>query len=78
MVASAVFGVTVAVAAMRCLHAGTGRPGGTPTPGHGVVQLPSEVALDAYYTTTDREPELRRESAFRFQGSLWSQEDDFF
>jgi len=69
LVASGLFGAALVVAVLRTLHS---------KPPHDGALLPDDVAHDAFLETTDREADERREGAFRFQGSLWSQEDDFF
>jgi hypothetical protein len=69
MVASGLFGVALGVAVVRTLHS-------TP-PAHS-AELPDAVAHEVYLETTDREADGRRDAAFRFQGSLWSQQDEFF
>jgi len=40
-------------------------------------RLDDATARVAYLDVTDKEVEERREAAFRFQGSAWSQQDDF-
>ncbi len=69
LVASGLFGMTLVVALVRALH---GNPKQHP------AVAPDALAREAYFETTDREADERREAAFRFQGSPWSQEDDFF
>ena len=64
-----VLGVILSVAILRALGS---------KPPHDARPLPEPVAHQVYLETTDREADERREGAFRFQGSLWSQEDDFF
>jgi hypothetical protein len=69
LVASGLFGVALTFGVWRSL---------TATPKHDPRLLGNAVAHEAYLATTDREAEERREAAFRFQGSPWSQEDDYF
>jgi hypothetical protein len=69
LLASGLFGVTIGVAVLRTVSS---------KPPHDGAQLPDAVAHEVFLETTDREADERREGAFRFQGSLWSQEDDFF
>jgi hypothetical protein len=69
LVATGLFGAAVGLAVFRSLGA---------NPPHDDRPLEEPLAHEIYFEATDREGDQRREAAFRFPGSLWSQEDDFF
>lgn len=69
LVASGLFGVSLVLAVVRALGS---------RPPHDTALLPEALAHEVFLETTNREVDERREGAFRFPGSRWSQEDDFF
>jgi hypothetical protein len=69
LVAWGVFGASLGLAVIRAVGS---------RPPHDEALLPDALGEEVFLATTDREMDERREGAFRFPGSLWSQEDDFF